>query len=253
MGFVYSCATHGLAEREMSRIDNDLIDPAVEPAGEKAHRVARIVLGALPVLGGAGVEIFNSIIDTPMNERKQRWMVAVGDALNELLDAKVLTEEGLQQNEAFITTVAQASILAIRNHQQEKLDALRNAALNVAAGHCPEDDLRQMFLNFVDSCTVTHIRLLSLMDGPAEWAELHGVQYPNWTMAGLSNVIEHALPELRGKESLYGVIWRDLYQQGFVNSDELRGTLPPAGLMVRRTTDIGRQLIAFLSEPAGLK
>ncbi|AMR68738.1 hypothetical protein A0T30_13055 [Aquipseudomonas alcaligenes] len=180
-------------------------------------------------------------------------MVEVGDALNELLDAKVLTEEGLQQNEAFITTVAQASILAIRNHQLEKLEALRNAVLNVAAGHCPEDDLRQLFLNFVDGCTVTHIRLLSLMNGPAEWAKLHGVEFPNWTMAGLSDVIEHALPELCGKESLYRVIWRDLYQQGFVNSDGLGSTMSAAGLMARRTTDIGEQLIAFLSEPAELK
>ncbi|SHJ41221.1 hypothetical protein [Pseudomonas luteola] len=40
----------------MDKIDKELIKPIVEPSGEKAHRVARIMIGAVPMLCGAGVE-----------------------------------------------------------------------------------------------------------------------------------------------------------------------------------------------------
>lgn len=184
-----------------------------------------------------------------MNERKVRWMTEVGDALNHLIDAKILTEQGLQGNEAFITTVAQASMLAIRNHQQEKLESLHNAVLNVAIGNCPEDDLRQIFLNFIDVCTVSHIRILSLMNEPVEWARRNDIQFPGWSMGGITKVIEHALPELKGKEAIYTVIWKDLYQRGLINTDGLGATISGSGMVARRTTDLGQQLIDFLSAP----
>lgn len=238
----------------MNKIDNELIDPIIEPGAEKAHRVARIMIGAVPILGGAGVEIFNSVIDTPMNERKVQWMNQVGNALNELIEKGVLTEQGLQQNETFITTVSQASMLAIRNHQQEKLAALRNAVLNVALGHEPEEDLRQLFLNFIDVCTVTHIRLLSLMSGPEQWGQKHGVEFPSgWSMGGITQAIEHAFPDLRGKEQIYKVIWSDLYQRGLINTEGLGTTMSRQGILARRTTELGSKLIDFLSDPAGLK
>jgi hypothetical protein len=237
-------------ELQMKMIDNELIDPIIEPIGEKAHRVARIMIGAVPILGGAGVEIFNSVIDTPMNERKVQWMNHVGNALNDLIEKGVLTEQNLQRNETFITTVSQASMLAIRSHQQEKLEALRNAVLNVAVGHGPEEDLRQLFLNFIDVCTVTHIRLLSLMSGPEVWAQKHEVEFPSsWSMGGITQVIEHAFPDLKGKEQIYKVIWGDLYQRGLINTEGLGTTMSRQGILSRRTTELGAKLIEFLSEP----
>ncbi len=238
----------------MDKVDNELIDPIIEPAGEKAHRTARIMIGAVPILGGAGVEIFNSIIDTPMNQRKVQWMTQVGNALNDLIDKGVLTEQGLQHNQSFITTVAQASVLAMRSHQQEKLDALRNVVLNVAVGRDPEEDLRQLFLNFIDACTATHIRLLSLMRGPEEWGKKHGVEFPsNWRMGGITQTIEHAFPDLRGKQSIYKVIWGDLYQRGLISTDSLGTTMSRDGMLAPRTTELGSQLIDFFSEPTPLK
>ena len=43
---------------------------------------------------------------------------------------KGLTIDTLQDNDAFITTVMRATQSAIRNHQKEKLEALRNATLH---------------------------------------------------------------------------------------------------------------------------
>lgn len=68
----------------MSEIDKELIDPTVEPASEKAHRLARASLAAVPAIGGTLVEAFNALIEPPMARRKTEWMVQVTDVLNEL-------------------------------------------------------------------------------------------------------------------------------------------------------------------------
>ncbi len=47
----------------MSKIDKNLIDPAVEPESEKAHRVVRAAIAAVPALGGTLVEAFNALIE----------------------------------------------------------------------------------------------------------------------------------------------------------------------------------------------
>jgi hypothetical protein len=126
--------------------------------------------------------------------------------------------------------------------------------LNVAVGNDPEEDLRQLFLNFIDVCTVTHIRLLSLMSGPEEWGQKHGVEFPSgWGMGGITQAIEHAFPDLRGKEQIYKVIWGDLYQRGLINTENLGTTMSRQGILARRTTELGSKLIDFLSEPVELK
>jgi len=232
----------------MSKIDIELIDPAIEPAGEKINRVIRIAAGAVPILGGAMVEFFNSMFEGPLSKRRTEWMIQVSEVLNEIVEGGVITEENLQENEAFISTVAQACNIALRNHETEKLDALRNAIKNTAAGKSPEDDYRQLFLNFVDVCTVTHIRLLHLFLDPEEWVAREGKQFPSsWSMGGIDQVIEFALPELQGREKIYKVIWRDLYQRGLINTDNLGTTMSAHGMKSSRTTEMGSALIKFLS------
>ena len=50
-----------------------------------------------------------------------------------------------------MSVVLQATQAALRTHQAEKLEALRNAVLNVAAGKGPSDDMQMVFLSFIDS------------------------------------------------------------------------------------------------------
>lgn len=57
-------------------------------------------------------------------------------------------------------TVLQATQIALRTHQEEKLEALRNAVVNSTSGQVLEDDVRAVFLNLVDTFTPTHLRIL---------------------------------------------------------------------------------------------
>lgn len=51
-------------------VDLERMDPAVEALEEKAQRVDRVAIGAIPVIGSVAVEFFNSIFETPLNKRR---------------------------------------------------------------------------------------------------------------------------------------------------------------------------------------
>ncbi|WP_248731819.1 WASH complex subunit 5 [Pseudomonas sp. MWU13-2517] len=231
----------------MSKIDVGLVDPLDEPAGEKVNRVIRIALGTVPIAGGAMVEFFNSMFEGPLSKRRTEWMIQVSDELNEILENGVLTEKDLQENESFISTVAQACNISLRNHELEKLEALRNAVKNSALPNCPDDDCRQLFLNFVDVCTVTHIRLLQFFDFPARWFKSKDIIPPNFSMGSLIRVLEVAIPSLQNRRELYEPIWMDLVQRGLIQQGGLDMTNSLNGLLEKRTTKLGSQLIEFLS------
>ena len=233
----------------MSKIDKELIDPVVEPASEKAHRVTRAALSGVPALGGALVETFNALIEPPMARRKTEWMGQVTEAINELYEKGYVTEQDLQENEKFFTTLVHASNVAIKNHEQEKLDALRNAVLNSALPGAPDDTLQQLFLNLIDSCTSWHIALLKLFQDPEQWANENNHQFPSWSMGGITAVIESAYPELRGQQDLYRLVWQELYRNGLFNTDGLGTTMTVNGMLSKRTTTIGDKFVAFISTP----
>ncbi len=232
----------------MGKVELDGLDPSLEPDGEKLHRVARATLGAVPIIGSPLLEIFNSILESPLNQRRTETMLKIGETLNELIENGVVTEEGLQKNDAFISTVAEVCNISLRNHQTEKLEALRNAVKNSALPTCPSEDYRQLFLNFVDVCTVTHIKLLKLFKNPQMWASENGMSFPNnWLSGPLSQMVEFAYPELKGQSEIYSSIWTDLYQRGLTTTERLSSGMSRDGMMARRTTSLGTQLIKFLS------
>jgi hypothetical protein len=232
----------------MAKIDLDGLDPKVEPDGEKLHRVARITLGAVPIVGSPLLEVFNSVLESPLSKRRTETMLEIGEVLNELIDKGIVTEAGLQQNEAFVSTVAEVCNISLRNHQAEKLEALRNAVKNSALPMCPSEDYRQLFLNFVDVCTVTHIKLLKLFENPQKWASENGFVFPgNWVSGSLSQVVEFAYPDLKGKTEICSAIWKDLFQRGLVTTESLNSGMNRDAMMSRRNTSLGCQLIQFLS------
>jgi len=229
------------------KIDKELVDPVVEPASEKAHRLVRATLAVIPTVGGTLVEAFNALIEPPMSRRKTAWMIEVTEAINDLYSKGIVTEKDLQENEKFFTTLVHASTIAVRNHQSEKREALKNAVINSALPDAPDDTIQQLFLNVIDSCTSWHLALLQLFQGPEKWARGHNHTFPSLLMGGLSHIIESAYP-LQGQESIYRLVWQELFRDGLVNTDSV-GAMSSSGLMAKRTTDLGDKFLAFISQP----
>lgn len=211
-----------------------------QSAGDVAHSVVKAGLSAIPVLGGPAIELFQNVVQPPLEKRRAAWMAQVGEKLQEL-EKKGLDLEKLQENEQFISAVMYASQFALRTHKKVKLEALRNAVANIATGQAPEEAMQHIFLNFIDTLTELHIQILQLFQAPSP--------PPNMSMGGLSSVLEHNMPEMSGRRELYDQFWKDLYSRGLVNTDSLQVTMTGNGLGQKRTTGIGDAFLSFILEP----
>ncbi|MCE2530333.1 MAG: hypothetical protein J4G11_10795 [Acidimicrobiia bacterium] len=69
----------------------------------------------------------------------------------------------LVDHPAFTSAVLKASVMAFWNHNEEKLEALRNAVLNVAVTSTPEEDEAELFISLIDSVTGWHLRILAFL------------------------------------------------------------------------------------------
>lgn len=221
-------------------MDKEKLEVLTQSKGDVAHSIAKAGLSAIPVVGGAAVELFQNVVQPPLEKRRAAWMAQVGAKLQEL-EQKGLNLETLQENEQFISAAMYASQLALRTHKEEKLAALRNAVANIATGQAPEEAMQHLFLNFVDTLTELHIQILKLFQAP--------IPPSNMSMGGLSSVLEYNMPEMRGRRDLYDQLWKDLYTRGLVNTDGMHTTMTGNGLGQKRTTALGDAFLGFISEP----
>jgi hypothetical protein len=209
--------------------------------GDAGHALAKAVLSVVPVVGGPAAELFQFVVQPPLEKRREAWMRDVGEKLHEL-EAKGLDLTKLQENDQFISAVMHASQAALRTHKAEKLAALRNAVLNIAQGLAPDEVRQHLLLSFIDQLSESHLRILKTFHAPAA--------PPGMSMGGLGNVLEHNFADLRGQRELYDQLWKDLYSRGLVNTDNLHITMSGSGLAERRTTGLGEALLQLISEPS---
>jgi hypothetical protein len=103
---------------------------------------------------GSAVTLFDIITGPSRSNRLTDWCEKFRVCFNDLghlgQKAEGLTPEALANNEAFISAFAQATQAALKTHQQDKLEALKNAVVNVALGSEPDADRQQQFLSLVD-------------------------------------------------------------------------------------------------------
>ena len=207
---------------------------------DSVHTLTKAGLSMIPVVGGPAVEFFQHLVQAPLERRRNEWMNAIGEKL-QCMEKNGLKLEDLQSNEQFITAVMQASTAAIRTHKVEKLTALRNAILNIANGQGPEETTQHIFLSFIDEFSEMHLRILFFADAPKLRAGI--------SVGGLGHLLEENIADLRGQRKLYDQLWKDLYLRGLVNTESLHVMMSNTGLAQSRTTELGKSLIKFISEP----
>lgn len=212
---------------------NDASQKDLEPsAGDWAHTLAKAALSAIPILGGPAAELFGVLLIPPLAKRRDEWLQSIAEGLHKLEEAlQGFKIESLVGNETFVTSILHASQAAMRSHQKEKLEALRNAVLNVAAGRSPDDDLQLMFLTFVDTLTPWHIKVLRFFDQCEAWEKEPGAN---------DKELERKFPELVRRADFKQLIHHDLDSRGLTES----------GLEGRHgISEMGRRFIAFITSP----
>lgn len=137
--------------------------PPEKTAGDHVHAATRIVLSAIPYFGGPANNLFAAILAPPLDARRNRWLESIADRLQALEQINPEFKiDSLKDNPRFISGLLEASQAALRTHQEIKLEALRNAVINIADGVAPNDDLQEFFLRLVDNLTALHIQVLEL-------------------------------------------------------------------------------------------
>lgn len=225
-------------------------DPPQSSAGDHVHTLARAGIGSLPMIGAAATELFQKLIVPPLEKRRQEWMKAVAHGLLELEEKQKCVIDDLASNDVFIDTVLAASQAAIRNSQEEKREALKNAVLNAALPNPPDESRQQMFVGWVETLTVWHLRILRFFADPARWFQEQGKQAPQYTIAGsLSQLLTTAYPELQKERGLYDQIGKDLYNRGLIGTDGFHTVMSGGGVYAKRATELGEQFLNFITEP----
>jgi len=231
--------------------DSDITKKPKAKVGDAGHTIAKAVLSAIPYLGGPAAELFAAVVTPPLTKRRDEWVESIATELKKL-EEKIdgFKIENLAQNEIFITTVMQATQSAIRNHQEEKLEALRNAVINTALSTTIDENISMMFLNFIDTFTPWHLKILKFFESPQEWGNKHNITYSDYASGAPSHVLEESFPtELRGRRNFYDQIVKDLYLRGLMNTESLHVTMTVHGMFEPRITDLGKQFIKFITVP----
>ncbi len=225
--------------------------PNNKTTGDIVRDVGRAVASMVPVAGGPVQVLFENVFTAPLEKRKQAWLEQFAAAVEELQRrVEGLTPEKLAQDDVFVTVAMQAAQIALRNHQQSKLDALRNAVMNSALPNSPEENEQLIFLRLVDQLTPLHVRVLSLLNDPASWMTVNNVTNPGWGMGGVSTVVEHCLLEVRGRREIYEQVVRDLQAEGLLAQGQfLNVTMTGDGMLQSRSTGRGKEFMKFISAP----
>ena len=187
--------------------------------------------------GGLGGEIFESILLPSLRTRQREWWATLFERIDRL---EVNVEDLSQRKEAITTYVLAASQAAIKTHDQEKLEALQNAVLNMLDGANQDDDLGSVLLGLVDSLQPMHLRILKAFDEGGE---------------ALSQVRQ----DYRDQNDLTDSVLRDLASRGLLHEpDAFRRTIAnPMGVqpyftLLWRATNLGKQLVSFISRQSNL-
>ena len=214
--------------------------------------LAKAALNSVPVLGGLASELVEVVVGPQIERRRNEWLNSLAERLAKLEgNVEGFQVVNLVDHPAFVSAMLQAGVIALRNHNEEKLAALRNSVLNVAVSSTPGEDEHELFISLIDAFTRWHLRLLAFLADKYGIADKLGkLPFPNWHMGGVATVLEHVYPELVGRRSLYDLIVSDLHRAGLAVVDTLHVTSTLEGYMLaKQSSDMGDRFLAFITEP----
>lgn len=195
-------------------------------------------------------ELFSLVISPVLQKRQAQWMGEVGEGLRKLENAvQGFSIEKLKDNDQFVSAVLNATQAAMRSHQEEKREALRNAVLNVAKGSGLTEDTEAIFLTLIDRYTPWHLRILRLFQNPLQLAAGKGIKPENFLMGSRARVLETYYPEMQKQQQFYNIVVSDLHRDGMIGAQDLNGTITPQGMFQKITNEWGDRFLTFITSP----
>lgn len=207
---------------------------------DKVINYAKAISELIPV-GGTVSGILLELVKSPYQKRVEIWQIMVTDALNDLMTSGFKIED-LKKNDEFIDIVLQTAAIAIRQHQEEKRQALKNAIIHSVNKDAPMFELQHLFLNYIDMFTLIHIKLLKFMQDPSR------ISQQQFGFGGISHHLLKEIIELQNDRELLNAIWDDLYSKGLLSAEKsiLDVTMTGSGIYTKRTTSLADKFIKYI-------
>jgi len=136
---------------------------------EKITDIALKATNIIPVIGPYSEIVLRFFID-PIQDRQKKYNMVVAEAIGELDKKFKILPDTLLSNEKFISCLYQATLIAIKNHQDEKLKMLKNALVSTVISNV-QDDLNMHFFKMIDELNVTQFHILKWMSMNCEMIE----------------------------------------------------------------------------------
>jgi hypothetical protein len=172
----------------------------------------------------SSITVLSNITGFGISKQLNKYVLSLGSDFARLeTDYSNFKIENLKNNEMMSTVILQSIQIAIRNHQKEKHDALRNAVLNTAIKN-ENDDQTLTFLRYIDELTPLHIRILKFIESNKN--EIMDIFEQNKDSSGqkyslddpLVEYLESHFPETVGTSQIY---IRDLMNRSLVNWERM--------------------------------
>lgn len=218
-----------------------------EQIGDFSYDAGQAILGAIPAWGPICSYIFGKLVQSPTEERRVKWMNEIGIRLAKIEAETAGFIASLETNDSFLDMLYQASNIAIRNSQQNKLNALKNAVINSALNEVLSYSIKQNYINLIDQLTPLHLQILVLLNNPRKHYKDNNIDTSIYVSVSLRSVILDAFPELHGQLPTIVLFVQDLYRLGLLNTNDVTDiTTTP---FEPRTSALGKMFILFISEP----
>lgn len=222
--------------------------PGKSTAREVTEKLVEGGVGMVPVVGSPLAAAFALAMGWSYNRRMDSWLQELAEAVNKL-EGRL---EDLADDDVFVDAVVNASRAAQATHQQEKLDALRNAVLNSVSPGAPDADEQARFFRLVEQFSAAHLHLLTFLDDAGGMFDKSGRPRPDPMMGSLGGLLEGAIPQFAGRREWYDLLMTDLANARLVLGDanSLHGTMTGGGMYQRRSSGLGRKFLAFIAAGA---
>lgn len=184
---------------------------------------------AASILVSAYEEMQSGIYKRRMDE----WKEAVEERLCKLENDVI---NNLPNNDIFATVLLISAQLALKTNK-EKAKLLANAVSNSATTALSEERVI-ILLNSIEKYTIPHLRLLRFLLNPKEYN-------PKDSYMGGSTMTIYYDYYPNTDKSLDRIVIRDLYADGFIDTDSLNAMVSSSGMVEKHTTSLGDDMIEF--------
>ncbi len=212
-----------------------------------AYDGAKGTLSCIPVIGGAITTLFETILSAPIDKRKRIWLESLAKTVEDLCsEVEGLSPEKLSQNEEFVSACIQASNIALRTHQDEKLKLLLSAVKNAVLLKDIDESKKLIFLRVIDEMTSLHIKIFLFLAKIPYYVEELDKRQPsnhstNWGDA--RNVWDETFTDIRSSNQIIDVIIADLKRYGFVYINKFH-----EARLDSATTSFGNEFLKYIEE-----